>query len=149
MAKYRLLSAFSISTCLLVLSSTALAGDSCQLQFPSLQLNAPAWAKALVPPTPAQVWRDVQSNTEKLAKATVALPVKVLTQARDTLIPRARPKPAPTSFRSLTGSRGFTTRRQAPQPTRPLFFVPSWMQKPEPSRPSTSINDFLGQPRVK
>ena len=144
MVRNRILLALTMATCGILFSPAAEAGDSWLPQF-SL---APAWVKFPKPPTPEQCWNGLKRNTEDFARSTIALPGKILTGTRDTLMPWARPQPTPAVRRPLTGSRGFTTRGQPTPASRSIFSVPFWLPVTEPSRPSSTIHDFLGQPRV-
>ena len=144
MVHYRLLLVVSVVSCGLLLGSTAQAGDS---WLPRISF-VPSWAQLPKPPTPEKCWNDLRRNSEELVSSTIAFPGKVLTGARDLLVPWARPKPTPAIRPAVTGSRGFSTRGETAPSSWSIFSVPSWMQKQEPTRPSTTIEGFLGQPRV-
>tara|TARA_B100000809_G_scaffold219812_1_gene227188 strand:+ start:169 stop:606 length:438 start_codon:yes stop_codon:yes gene_type:complete len=134
-----------IAACALLFSPAAEAGDNV---LPQISL-VPSWVKIPKPPTPKQCWNGFKRNSEDVVKSTIALPGQVLTGARDLLMPWARPQPTPAVRIPLTGSRGFTTRGQTAPASKSFFSIPSWLQKTEPSRPSSTIQEFLAQPRVK
>ena len=146
MMRIRLLLIISVASGGLILGSTAEAGDS---WLPRVSL-VPSWAKLPPPPTPEQCWNGFRRSSEELVSSTIAFPGKVLTGTRDLLVPWARPKPKPAVRPQVTGSRGFTTRGETTTRSSSwsIFSIPSWMQKPESSRPSSTIQGFLGQPRV-
>ena len=145
MACNSILAPLAIVALAFLFNPAAEAGDS---WLPQISL-VPSWAKIPKPPTPEQCWNGFKRNSEDVVKSTITFPGQVLTGARDMLMPWARPQPTPAVRMPLTGSRGFTTRDQTTPATRSLFSVPSWLQKTEPSRPSSTIQEFLAQPRVK
>ena len=147
MMRIRLLLVISVASCGLFLGSTAEAGES---WLPRISL-VPSWAKLPTPPTPEQCWNGLIRSSEELVSSTIAFPGKVLTGTRDLLVPWARPKPKVAVRPQVTGSRGFTTRGATTTRSSSwsMFSIPSWMQKSEPSRPSSTIQDFLAQPRVE
>jgi|GEM_PF-1838204 hypothetical protein len=135
--------AASLSVLVVGSSRDATAGDNWLLSPPTLpglpKINlVPAWLKLPPPPTPAKIWGDMQRNTRYVVNTTGKF-----------LVPWAYSTPQPIRLRPPTGSRGFTNIQELPKEPTSYFGLPSWLRSTEPLRPSGSVQDFLGQRRVK